>query len=213
MIQYWPTPMAAKNDPVVAEQMNNLQKVVFSRTLKEATWKNTTLVNGDLAAEVRKLKEGSGHDMVILGSGSIVAQLAQEGLIDEFQIVVQPVVLGSGETLFAGVKDAVDLSLGKTRTFPSGKSSFATHRRTEVTYDRPAHARKRVGEQSKRERGGDEANAGSLHLTREGSNNRNEKCSAAGTPAPRVAKPNTQLVRQCVRACRRHPLSAWSRRW
>jgi dihydrofolate reductase len=121
MVQYWPSPMAAKDNPVVAEGMNNLQKVVFSRTLKEATWKNTTLVSGDLATEVRKLKEGPGDDMVILGSGSIVAQLAQEKLIDEFQIVVQPVVLGSGKTLFAGVKDTVDLSLGKTRTFPSGK--------------------------------------------------------------------------------------------
>lgn len=121
MVQYWPTPMAAKNDPVVAEGMNNMSKFVFSRTLKEATWKNTTLVKGDLVTEVRKLKQGSGDGMVILGSGSIVAQLAQEGLIDEFQIVVQPVVLGSGKTLFAGVKDTMDLSLGKTRTFPSGK--------------------------------------------------------------------------------------------
>jgi dihydrofolate reductase len=131
--------MAAKNDPVVAEQMNNLSKIVFSRTLKEATWKNTTLVKGDLATEDRALKEGSGHDMVILGSGSIVAQLAQEGLIDEFQIVVQPVVLGGGKTLFAGVKDAVDLSLGKTRTFASGKSSSATHRprREMMARDRP----------------------------------------------------------------------------
>lgn len=121
MVQYWPSPMAAKDNPVVAEGMNNTSKFVFSRTLKEATWKNTTLVNGDLAAEVRKLKQGSGPDMVLLGSGSIVAQLAQEKLIDEFQIVVQPVVLGSGKTLFAGVKDAMDLALGKTRTFPSGK--------------------------------------------------------------------------------------------
>jgi dihydrofolate reductase len=121
MVQYWPTPMAAKDNPVVADGMNNMQKFVFSRTLKEATWKNTTLVKGDLAAEVRKLKQASGDDMVILGSGSIVAQLAQEKLIDEFQIVVQPVVLGSGKTLFAGVKDTVDLALGKTRTFPSGK--------------------------------------------------------------------------------------------
>ena len=121
MAKYWPTPMAAKDNPVVAEGMNNLPKVVFSRTLKEATWKNTTLVKGDVAAEVRKLKQAAGDDMVILGSGSIVAQLAQEKLIDEFQIVVQPVVLGSGKTLFAGVKDSLDLALGKTRTFPSGK--------------------------------------------------------------------------------------------
>lgn len=121
MIQYWPTPMAAKNDPVVAEQMNNLPKFVISRTLNEATWKNTTLLDGDLVAEMRTLKESPGDDMVILGSGSIVTQLAQAGLIDEFQIVVQPIVLGGGKSLFAGVKEAMNLTLGKTRIFSSGK--------------------------------------------------------------------------------------------
>ncbi|HWN97849.1 MAG TPA: dihydrofolate reductase family protein [Blastocatellia bacterium] len=79
MMSYWPTPEAAKNDPVVAERMNNLPKVVFSRTLDKASWNNTKLMKGDLAAEIRNMKEGPGEDMVILGSGSIVSQLAQEG--------------------------------------------------------------------------------------------------------------------------------------
>jgi dihydrofolate reductase len=120
MANYWPTPLAMKNNPVVAEGMNSLPKVVFSRTLGKAAWKNTRLVKGDLAAEVRKMKQAPGQDMVILGSGSIVAQLAQEGLIDEFQIVVNPVALGAGKTMFAGVSEKLNLRLTKTRAFGNG---------------------------------------------------------------------------------------------
>jgi dihydrofolate reductase len=120
MASYWPTPMAAQNSPAVAEHMNNLQKVVFSRTLDKASWKNTKLVKGDLATEVRKMKQESGEGLVIMGSGTIVSQLAQEGLIDEFQIVVCPIVIGSGRTLFEGVTEKLNLKLTKSRTFGNG---------------------------------------------------------------------------------------------
>ena len=120
MAGYWPTPLAAENDPIVAEQMNKLPKVVFSRTLEETAWSNTKLVKGAPAAEVRRLKNEPGEDMAILGSGSIVSQLAQEGLIDEYQIVVTPVVLGSGRTMFQGVREKLTLKLTKTRTFGNG---------------------------------------------------------------------------------------------
>lgn len=96
--------------------------VVFSRTLDEASWSNTKLVNGDLAAEVRKMKKEPGSDMVILGSGSIVSQLAQEGLIDEFQLVVDPVVLGNGRTMFDSIKEKLPLKLAKTRAFSNGNA-------------------------------------------------------------------------------------------
>ena len=120
MASFWPTPQAIKSFPTVAEGMNSMPKVVFSRTLEQASWKNTTLVKGDIAAAVRKIKNGSGPDMVILGSGSIVSQLAQAGLIDEFQIVVNPIVLGKGRTLFDGVKEKLPLKRNKTRTFGNG---------------------------------------------------------------------------------------------
>jgi dihydrofolate reductase len=84
------------------------------------SWNNTTLVKGDLAAEMRKMKQASGENMVILGSGSIVSQLAQEGLIDEYQIVVNPVVLGHGRTMFDGVTEKLRLKLTKTRAFGNG---------------------------------------------------------------------------------------------
>ncbi len=120
MMSHWPTPEAMKNDPVVAERMNNLPKVVFSRTLNRASWNNTRLVKGDIAAEIRKMKKEPGNDMVILGSGSVVSQLALTGLIDEFTIVVIPVALGKGRTMFDAIKEKLPLKLTTSRAFGNG---------------------------------------------------------------------------------------------
>ncbi len=120
MVSFWPTPMAAEQMPDVAERMNNLPKVVFSRTLKDVSWNNTKLVKSDLVGETRKMKQEEGENMVIFGSGSIVSQLAQEGLIDEYQIVVDPVALGNGRTMFEGIQEKLTLKLKKTRTFGNG---------------------------------------------------------------------------------------------
>ena len=88
MIRYWPTPQAAKENPIVAERMNSLPKFVFSRILSKADWQNTNVLKGELESEVRKLKEVSWSEIVILGSGSIVTQLVSKRLIDRFQIVI-----------------------------------------------------------------------------------------------------------------------------
>jgi dihydrofolate reductase len=120
MASYWPSPMALKNSPAVAKGMNEMPKIVFSRTLDKVTWNNTKLLKGDLATEVRKLKRESGPDMVILGSGSIVSQLAEENLIDEYQLATSPIVLGEGRTLFEGVTKKLNLKLTQSRTFGNG---------------------------------------------------------------------------------------------
>lgn len=120
MASFWPTPMAAQSNPGVAEGMNRCEKIVFSRTMEKASWNNTKLVKGGLVAEMEKLKKEPGKDMAILGSGSIVAQLAEAGLIDEYQFVMIPVVLGGGRTLFEGVKKRLSLKLIKTRAFNNG---------------------------------------------------------------------------------------------
>ncbi len=120
MAGYWPTPQAAKNTPIVAERMNNLPKIVFSRTLDKATWSNTNLIKGDIVEAMRKLKAEPGPDMVIMGSGTIVAQFTDAHLIDEYQVVVNAIVLGDGRTMFGGLKDRVGLRLKEARTFSNG---------------------------------------------------------------------------------------------
>jgi dihydrofolate reductase len=120
MASYWPTPMALQNSPVVAKGMNAMPKIVFSRTLDSASWSNTKLLKGDLATEVRKLKQEPGPDMVILGSGTIVSQLAQQNLIDEYQIALSPSVLGQGRTMFEGVKQKLNFKLTNSRAFRNG---------------------------------------------------------------------------------------------
>jgi dihydrofolate reductase len=120
MASYWPTPQASQNDPEVAKGMNSLPKVVFSKSLDEPTWSNTTVKKGNLVDEVKKMKKGSGENIAVLGSGTIVSQLAKEGLVDEYQIVVHPVVLGSGRTAFEGVEKMQSFKRTKTRAFGNG---------------------------------------------------------------------------------------------
>jgi len=120
MAAFWPTPAALKSAPAVAEGMNRMPKVVFSRQMKTTSWQNTALVRRDIAGAVRKMKNEQGPGMVILGSGSIVSQLTQAGLIDEYQMVVNPIVLGKGKTMFEGLKNKVPLKLTKTRAFGNG---------------------------------------------------------------------------------------------
>ena len=120
MARFWPTPEALRTDPVVAKGMNAAEKIVFSRTLERADWSNTRLVKGDMLAEVRRLKQGTGKDLTVLGSASIVAQLAQAGLIDQYEVLLNPVVLGRGKTMFEGLTEKLDLRLIGTRAFGNG---------------------------------------------------------------------------------------------
>ena len=120
MVKFWPTPAATQTMPEVAAGMNAMPKVVFSKKMSRADWQNTTVKSGPLLDEVRALKSAKGPDMAILGSGSIVAQLAGEGLIDEIQIVVVPLILGQGRSLFEGVSRQQSLNLTSSRTFKNG---------------------------------------------------------------------------------------------
>jgi dihydrofolate reductase len=120
MASYWPTAHAAASDPVVAQNMNRLPKFVFSRTLTRPDWDSTRVLGRDLVADAGNLKSGNGADLVVLGSGSIVAQLAQAGLIDEFQLAVYPIILGKGQRLFPDLKDHLKLKLLRSRAFDNG---------------------------------------------------------------------------------------------
>lgn len=120
MASFWPTPAAAEQMPVVAKQMNEMPKLVASRTLGKPTWANSTVMKGDLVAAIRKLKAEPGPDITIMGSGTVVAQLAAAGLIDEYAFVFQPVVLGNGRTLFEGVDNRPALKRTRHRAFGNG---------------------------------------------------------------------------------------------
>jgi len=120
MAGFWPAEAALKSFPDVAERMNSGPKVVFSRTMDKASWNNTKLIKGDLPAEVRKMKQQPGDPMVIMGSGTIISQLTEARLIDEYQIVMTPMVLGKGRTMFDGIKERLPLKLTKSRAFGNG---------------------------------------------------------------------------------------------
>ena len=120
MAGYWPTAKQDADDPRIIEAMNRLPKVVFSRTLRLASWNNTRLANGDIVREVGRLKEQPGKDLVIYGSGSLVSALAPAGMIDEYRIFVAPVVLGSGKPLFRDIPRRIALKPLGTRRFGAG---------------------------------------------------------------------------------------------
>jgi dihydrofolate reductase len=124
MADYWPAaatnPSTPKSDLEIADKMNNLPKIVFSKTLQEVKWNNSRLVKENIAKEISKMKQQPGKDMVIFGSGSIVSTFMQHGLIDEYRIIVNPIVLGNGNPLFKGINGKQNLKLLNTKVFDSG---------------------------------------------------------------------------------------------
>ncbi len=120
MAGYWPTEMAVTNDPVVAGKMNKLSKIVISKTLDKAEWNNTKLIKENITEKIEKLKKQQGKDIAIFGSSDLALALIEENLIDEFHLLVNPVIIGSGKTLFKGIKGKLMLKLIDTKTFKSG---------------------------------------------------------------------------------------------
>ena len=123
MAGYWPTPEGIKSEPVVAGIMNSIPKIVFSKTMKEVkdgpVWKNVKVFREINPREIIKMKEQDGKDIAIFGSGTIVQQLANLGLIDEYRLLVNPLILGAGKPLFKDVKKT-NLKLLGARTFKDG---------------------------------------------------------------------------------------------
>ena len=120
MAGYWPAPMAIEQNADVAAGMNQASKIVFSRTLAKAEWHNTTIMKNNVIEEIRKMKETPGSDMTILGSGTVVSQFAAHHLIDEFALMIDPVILDKGTSLFSGIPVSQNLQLVNSRTFKSG---------------------------------------------------------------------------------------------
>jgi dihydrofolate reductase len=120
MASYWPTPAAIEDDPAVAGRMNSVAKVVFSTTLEKADWENTRLIKENVADALSELKQQPGKDLAVFGSSNFTVSLLERGLVDELRVMVNPILLGAGKSLFTGLADRVPLTLQKTTTFSSG---------------------------------------------------------------------------------------------
>lgn len=123
LMEYWLTvlknPTGNKSMDEFAVAIDNVPKIVFSRTLKAVEWKTASLAKKDLKDEVLELRQQAGKD-IFVGSPSLIVALSQLNLIDEYQLGVQPTILGSGLTLFKNINDRIDLKLLKTKAFDSG---------------------------------------------------------------------------------------------
>jgi dihydrofolate reductase len=136
---YWPKaggdPATSKENLEIVRMINNVEKIVFSRTLanvKETDdWKNVRLLREAQPEEIKRLKQSSGKDIALFGSNDLATYLLRMGLIDELRIMVNPVVLGKGNALFRGMTDYAKLRLLRTKTFRSG--NILHYYRPEVT--------------------------------------------------------------------------------
>lgn len=115
---FWPT--ASGGDDELTQRMNTIPKYVASNTLERADWTNTTILSGDIAAQVAKLKAQPGGDLLVYGSADLVDELQRHDLVDEYRLLVYPVILGSGKRLFRDRIDTHHLRLTDTRAFSSG---------------------------------------------------------------------------------------------
>ena len=124
MESYWPTvladPKAPPRDLAHARWVDNVSKIVFSRTLSQVEWKNTRLVKDQIAEEIEALKHERGLDLMIFGSPSLTHTFMHLGLIDEYRIFLNPIVLGGGFPLFQGISDWTKLKLIEATTFQAG---------------------------------------------------------------------------------------------
>jgi class 3 adenylate cyclase/dihydrofolate reductase len=115
---FWPT--QSVGDQELIEQMNSIPKYVVSNTLKRADWNNTTIISGDIAAGVARLKEQPGGDLLVYGSPDLVDELLRHELVDEYRLLIYPIILGSGKRLFRDRIDTHYLRLIESHTFASG---------------------------------------------------------------------------------------------
>ena len=112
---YWPTEQAKANDPAMTSRMNNKEKIVFSRTLTDVNWSGSTLFRGEATEQIPTLMAGAGKELLVIGSAHLTANLAQAGILDELRIMICPIVLGQGRSLFEDLKNRVSLSLVRVR--------------------------------------------------------------------------------------------------
>ncbi len=120
MASYWPTPEAINDDPQVASLMNSIPKYVFSKTLDKLEWNNSHLLKGEAGQELKELKEQPGKDLFIFGSANLASTFTVNGLIDEYRLMVNPIVLGKGAPVFDGNHATLKFELVDLKSFHNG---------------------------------------------------------------------------------------------
>jgi dihydrofolate reductase len=120
MAGYWPTAEAEANDPAITSRMNGMDKLVFSRTLADASWTGATVLRGEAAEQIGEIKARDGKDLLIIGSAHLTAELLTAGMLDELRIMIFPIVLGQGRSLFEDLQTRAALTLLRVRQFDSG---------------------------------------------------------------------------------------------
>ena len=120
MADYWPTDSARESDPQVAQAMNTLPKIVCSRKLEDVNWDNTKLLRDNIANQIADMKQEPGKDMFVFGSADLAATLIQHNLIDEFRLMLAPVILGRGIPMFREMDRQINLTLVNSRPFGNG---------------------------------------------------------------------------------------------
>lgn len=120
MADFWPTEHAEATDPGIATRMNEMEKLVFSRTLEDAPWSGARVVTGDAVERVTAIKQEGESELPVLGSAHLTAAFVEAGVLEELRIMVCPVVLGQGRSLFEDLGDRVPLTLVDVRRFGPG---------------------------------------------------------------------------------------------
>ncbi len=120
MASYWTSSEALKDDPQVSALMNSIPKFVFSNTLDRLEWNNSQLIQGKAGEELKKLKNQPGNDLFIFGSANLSSTFTKQGLIDEYRLMVNPVVLGKGNPVFDGNKATLKFKLLDHKMFQNG---------------------------------------------------------------------------------------------
>jgi dihydrofolate reductase len=120
MAGYWPSEQATGDDPGVAKRMNGMRKIVFSSSLASSDWTNTDIHSENPGEVIGTLKNQPGKDLAVLGSSNLCLTLLKENLLDEVRIMISPIVLGKGTSLFEGLDHPYKLKLTKSREFDSG---------------------------------------------------------------------------------------------
>lgn len=120
MKDYWATSKSKNEKPEIVRFMNDTKKIVFSKSLPAADWENSELRREIVPAEIEKLKNETGKNIIIYGSASIVSQMTKHDLIDEYQIMLNPVALGGGKPYFENLENILKLNLIETKPFECG---------------------------------------------------------------------------------------------